>query len=76
MPVPVREACALFVTSFERPAPLRGCADAIRTGLVVVRRRVMDKVKAFFEGAWIVPVLIVGAILFDLALELVLRITD
>ena len=36
----------------------------------------MGKIKAFFEGAWIVPVFIVSTILFALAMELALRIAN
>ena len=36
----------------------------------------MEKIKAFFEGAWIVPVFIVSTIRFVLAMELALRITN
>lgn len=36
----------------------------------------MEKIKAFFAGAWIVPVFIVSTIVFALAMELALRIAD
>ena len=36
----------------------------------------MEKIKAFLEGAWIVPVFIVSTIVFALAVELALRITN
>ena len=36
----------------------------------------MEKIKAFFEGAWIVPVFIVIMIVFVLAMEFAWRIAD
>ena len=36
----------------------------------------MEKIKAFFEGAWIVPVFIISTLVFVLAMELALRLTD
>ena len=34
----------------------------------------MQKIKAFFEGAWVVPVFIVVMVAFSLAVELAWRI--
>lgn len=34
----------------------------------------MQKIKAFFEGAWVVPVFIVVMVVFALAVELAWRI--
>ena len=36
----------------------------------------MEKIKNFFEGAWVVPVFILGMILFALAMEFALRIAS
>lgn len=36
----------------------------------------MEKIKSFFEGAWVVPVFILGAILFALAMEFAVRIAS
>ena len=36
----------------------------------------MEKIKAFFEGAWIVPVFIISTLVFVLAMELALRLTS
>ena len=36
----------------------------------------MDRIKSFFEGAWIVPVFILGTILFALAMEFAVRIAS
>ena len=36
----------------------------------------MEKIKAFFEGAWIVPVFIISTLVFVLAMEPALRLTS
>lgn len=36
----------------------------------------MEKIKNFFEGAWIVPVFVLGTILFALAMEFAVRIAS
>ncbi len=36
----------------------------------------MEKIEAFFEGAWIVPVFITSTLVFVLAMELALRLTS
>ena len=36
----------------------------------------MEKIKAFFEGAWIVPVFTISTLVFALAMELALRLTS
>ena len=36
----------------------------------------MEKIEAFFEGAWIVPVFIISTLVFVLAMELALRLTN
>ena len=36
----------------------------------------MERIRSFFEGAWVVPVFTLGAILFALAMEFALRMAS